>query len=92
MLAAEFLVEPVLEDAESNILMAGDGNGCRLVFGCMHLDVVFQRVVVDVMEAPLWCGFSLKQFSVFHYSPRTNWFCWVPLIAVGKAWWGAYRR
>ena len=49
MLAAEFLVEFILEEAESNILMAGDGNGCRLVFGCMHLDVVFQRVVVDVI-------------------------------------------
>jgi hypothetical protein len=40
MLAAELLVEPILEVPEGGVLVTGDGDGCRLVFGRVHLDVV----------------------------------------------------
>jgi hypothetical protein len=40
MLAAELLVEPILEVPEGGVLVPGDSDGCRLVFGRVHLDVV----------------------------------------------------
>jgi hypothetical protein len=49
MLATELLIEPILEVPKRSILVAGDRNGCCLVLGGVHLDVVLQRAVVDVI-------------------------------------------
>lgn len=49
MLADELQVQPVLELAERYILVAGDGDGRGLVLGGVCLDLVLERVVVEVI-------------------------------------------
>lgn len=49
MLAAQLEVQLVLEVLKGGIWRAGDGDGTRLVLHGVDLDVVLERVVVDVI-------------------------------------------
>lgn len=49
MLLAKLVVEVIFESLESSILMAGNGDCGRLVAARMNLDLVLERVVIDVI-------------------------------------------
>lgn len=49
VLPAEFQIEAVLKLAQGCILVTGDGEGGGLIPGRVRLDLVFQRVVVEVV-------------------------------------------
>ena len=51
MLVAELVVQGIFESAEGSVWVAGDGESCGLVAGCVDLDLVLQGVVVDVVYA-----------------------------------------
>lgn len=49
MLGAELAEQAVLEAAQGGVLLARDGNGRGLVARRVHLDLMLERVVVDVV-------------------------------------------
>lgn len=49
MLTAELGVEFILEETKCRVLVTRNRNRCSLVLGGVYLDVVLQRVVVDVI-------------------------------------------
>ena len=56
MLAAQLGVKVILELLEGRVRAARDGDGGGLVLGGVRLDVMFERVVVDVIwtrQSPL---------------------------------------
>lgn len=66
MLVAQLDIEGILEFLEGVVLLAGNGNGGGLVFARVRLDLVLQRVVIDVVQTPARYGFLFKVFPVFH--------------------------
>lgn len=49
MLVAELSKQGVLESAQRSVLVAGNGQSCGLVAGCMDFDLMFQRIVVEIV-------------------------------------------
>lgn len=49
VLVAEFPIEAFLEATEGRFLVTRDGDGCGLIAGGMDLDLVLERVVVEVI-------------------------------------------
>ena len=49
MLSAQFCVELILEPTERRVTLPRDRDRSRLVLARMGLDVVFQRVIVDIV-------------------------------------------
>jgi hypothetical protein len=52
MLLTQLRVEIILESAQRRVLAPWDCNCCGLVLGGVDLDVVFQRIVVNVIWVP----------------------------------------
>lgn len=66
------MVEGVLEALQGVVLLAGDGDGGGgggLVLGGVHPDLVLERVVVDVVQAPARHRRLLDSLSEFHRGP-----------------------
>lgn len=49
MLVAELMKQGVLESLQCSVLVAGNGQSRGLVAGRMDLDLMFQRVVVEIV-------------------------------------------
>lgn len=66
VLLVQLVVEVVLEAVEGLIGLARYGDGARLALSRVQLDLVLQRVVIDVVEAPSRHRCDLEEFAVFH--------------------------
>lgn len=73
MLVAEFIKQGVLKSLQRSVLVAGNGQSRGLIAGCMDLDLVFQRVVIeivynqaklDVILFPFNCPLPRRMFLV----------------------------
>jgi hypothetical protein len=49
VLVAKLGKQSVLKSAQRSILVAGNGQSRGLIAGCMDLDLVFQRIVVEIV-------------------------------------------
>lgn len=66
VLASELVVELVLEPAQGDVGVARDCDGIGLALGGVQLDLLFEGVVIDVIQAPSWHRFTLEIIAVFH--------------------------
>ena len=66
VLSGKFEVECFLELLQIRVLVARDGNGRGLVLSGLSFDLVFEGVIVDVVDAPLRYGLLLKPLAKFH--------------------------
>lgn len=66
VLQVQLVVEVVLEALQRMVDLTRNDHGLCLAPGGVQLDLLLQRVVVDVLEAPSWHRCSLKVFAIFH--------------------------
>lgn len=66
VLQVQLVVEVVLEAFQSMIGLAWNDHGPRLTLGRVQLDLLLERVVVDVVEAPSWHRCSLEVLAELH--------------------------
>lgn len=62
MLVAELSKQGILESLQRSILVAGNSQGCGLVAGCVDFDLMFQRIVVEIIYSKAKLDMILSPF------------------------------